>query len=119
MRLSQKQLKELSAKGQRMMTEDGKRYFPRREKPAATEKIVTVETVTPPPKEDAFQKEAISAIIAIAQANESNMTAIAGNQSAIAGAIAEMMKPKPQKQWHCSIIRDTRGTMVSVDIGEK
>jgi len=119
MRLSPKQLKELSAKGQRMTTEDGKRYFPRREKPAAPEKIVPVEAVALPPKEDAFHKEAISAIIAIVQANESNMTAIAGNQSAIAGAIAEMAKSKPKKQWHCSIIRNTTGTMVSVDIGEK
>ncbi len=114
--ISDEELRELRKQGHKVKTKEGKPYFPRRERPAVKESA-TVQTA-PEPKEDNFQKEAISAILTVAQTSEANMSAVIANQSAIVEAIREIVKPKPKKRYYTQVLRKKDSEIYAFDTKE-
>jgi gamma-glutamyltranspeptidase len=102
--------------GKRITTADGKRYFPRRQKPV--ESVPSTPEVIQAPHPQTSQ-EILSAMIGVLRSNEENISAIANTQTAMMSAIVEINKPKPKKRFHCPIVRDRSGVMVAVNVEEK
>ncbi len=95
---------------------DGKRYFPRRQKPVESVPSTPEVIQAPAPQ---ISQEILSAMIGVLRSNEENISAIANTQTAMMSAIVEISKPKPKKRFHCPIVRDRSGVMVAVNVEEK
>jgi len=103
--------------GKRITTADGKRYFPRRQKPV--ESVPSTPEVIQAPAPPQINQEILSAMIGVLRSNEENISAIANTQTALMSAIVEISKPKPKKRFHCPIVRNSNGEMVAVNVEEK
>lgn len=76
------------------------------------------EPQSPPEKPDLIPV-ILDGLVEVARSNESNIGTMSKLSESMLAAMAEIAKPKPPKHWTCTIGRNSRGEMATVDIKEQ
>ena len=114
-RITPEKVDQVRSRGGKVLTEKGRPFIPRPERPVHNQPIVEPEQPAKipvePAKDDSFMRDITGAIVTILK-NQAATT------KQLQAAIHELSKPKPKKQWGCSVSRDSDGKIKTIDIKE-
>jgi len=104
--ITPEKIQKIQGAGGKVLTEKGRPYVPWVKKPVKEPGPIEPDQPQekPAPKDDPFMREITGSIVEI----------LKGQQA----VIQELSKPKPKKQWGCSVARDRDGKIKTIDIKE-